>query len=287
MRDTHPLSPSVVVGIDGSRNALTAALWAVDEAIDRDIPLRLVYAIEPHRASTSPEESASALATAETAVRMAFVAIESTSKPVKIEVEILQGRPADMLLQASRAASMICVGPIGIKNTTAGRIGSTAAALATAAHCPLAIIRGYDPSKEPGSVVAEVDSSPDSDAVLLRGIDEALLRKAPLVVVSSWRPSVTDVHDPPAVAEQNRLVTAQLSRRLAPSIRRHLDLDVTPVAIHGSLLTYLSRHAQSTQLVIVGRRRAHGISEMVGPPCYAALRDTDCSVLVCHPTNCL
>jgi nucleotide-binding universal stress UspA family protein len=287
MRDTHPLSPSVVVGIDGSRNSLTAALWAVDEAIDRDIPLRLVYAIEPQPASSSPEESASALATAETAVRMAFVAIESTNKPVKIEVEILQGRPTDMLLQAGRAAAMICVGPIGIKNATAGRIGSTAAALAAAAHCPVAIIRGYDPAKEPGSVVAEVDSSPDSDAVLLRGIDEALLRNAPLVVVAAWQPSVTDVHDPPAVAEQNRLVTAQLSRRLAPSIRRHLDLDVTPVAIHGSLLNYLSRHAQSTQLVIVGRRRAHGISEMVGPPCYAALRDTDCSVLVCHPTNCL
>jgi nucleotide-binding universal stress UspA family protein len=76
----------VVVGIDGSRNSLTAALWAVDEAVDRDIPLRLVYAIEPDRAATSPEESARALATAETVVRMAFVAIESTNRPVKIEV---------------------------------------------------------------------------------------------------------------------------------------------------------------------------------------------------------
>ena len=41
-----PYSPSVVVGIDGSRAALDAALWAVDEAVSRDIPLRLVYAID-------------------------------------------------------------------------------------------------------------------------------------------------------------------------------------------------------------------------------------------------
>jgi nucleotide-binding universal stress UspA family protein len=287
MRDTHPPSPSVVVGIDGSRNSLTAALWAVDEAVDRDIQLRLVYAIEPQSAAISPEESARALAKAETAVRMAFVAIESTNRPVKIEVEILQGRPTDMLLEAGRAAAMICVGPIGIKNATAARTGSTAAGLATRAHCPVAIIRGYDPSNQPGSIVAEVDSSPGSAAVLQCGIDEALLRNAPLVVVSAWQSSVTDVHDSHAVAEQNRLIRARLSRRLTRSTRRYPELDVTPVAVHGGLLDYLSRHAQSTQLVIVGRRRAHGISEMVGPPCYAALRDTDCSVLVCDPVNSL
>ena len=40
--------PTVVVGIDGSRSAVDAALWAVDEAVSRDIPLRLVYAIDPN-----------------------------------------------------------------------------------------------------------------------------------------------------------------------------------------------------------------------------------------------
>lgn len=35
------LTPSaIVVGIDGSRAAIQAALWAVDEAVSRDIPLR-------------------------------------------------------------------------------------------------------------------------------------------------------------------------------------------------------------------------------------------------------
>ncbi|CAN5852947.1 universal stress protein [soil metagenome] len=285
MRDTQPSPSSVVVGIDGSRNSLTAALWAVDEAIARDIPLRLVYAIDAEHTATNAEESARVLAKAETAVRMAFMAIESTNKPVKIEVEILQGRPTDVMLQAARAAEMICVGPIGLKNAAAGRIGSTAAALASRARCPVAIVRGYDPLVKTGSVVAEVDSSPDSDAVLERGIKEALLRNAPLVVISAWQTKGGDVFDAQAVAERNQQVRAELSRRLAHCTRQHPELDVTPVAAHGSLLTYLSRHAQSTQLVVVGRRRAHGIAEMVGPPCYAALRDSDCSVLVCAPPN--
>jgi nucleotide-binding universal stress UspA family protein len=286
MRDIHPPSPSVVVGIDGSRSALTAALWAVDEAVDRDIPLRLVCAIEPREAAMSSEDAAHALATAEIAVRHAFTAVEATDKPVKVEVEILQGRATDKLLQASRAAAMLCVGVMGTKHATAGRVGSTAAELATRAQCPVAIIRGFDPSPtKPGSVLVEVDASSESDVVLQRGIDEALLRNAPLVVVSVWQPHLTDNHDGSAVAEQDRRVTVELNRRLQRSIRRHPGLDARPVAVHGSLLDYLSHHAQSVQLVVVGRRRTHGVAEMVGPPSYVALHGTDCSVLVCDPHN--
>jgi len=88
MRDHYSPSPSVVVGIDGSRSAVHAALWAVDEAISRDIPLRLIYAIDPaDTTSTDPEDAARDLAKADVAVRHAFTAVESTDKPVKIEVE--------------------------------------------------------------------------------------------------------------------------------------------------------------------------------------------------------
>lgn len=36
-------SNPIVVGIDGSTAALKAAEWAVDEAVSRDIPLRLIH----------------------------------------------------------------------------------------------------------------------------------------------------------------------------------------------------------------------------------------------------
>lgn len=288
MRDTVPPSPSVVVGIDGSRSSLTAALWAVDEAVARDIPLRLVYAIAQPDTPRTPDDSARALAAAEIAVRHAFVAVESTNKPVKIEVEILQGRPSEKLLEASRAAAMICIGAVGTKHATAGKLGTTAAALSSRAHCPVAVVRGFDPSpRTPQSVVVEVDRSHDGNAVLQLGIEEALLRHAPLVAVAAWQPHVTDIHDSHAVAEQNRQVRADVDRRLAWFTRKYPDLDVHSVAVHGSLLDYLSRHAKSTQLVIVGHGRALGVAEMIGPPSYAALQDTSCSVLVCHPQNSL
>ena len=36
--------PTVVVGVDGSRAGVSAALWAVDEAVGRGLALRLVAA---------------------------------------------------------------------------------------------------------------------------------------------------------------------------------------------------------------------------------------------------
>ena len=62
--------PSIVVGIDGSRTAVRAALWAIDEAVSRDVPLRLVGA------ANSPAERAEA----ELAVRSAAAAVASRAR---------------------------------------------------------------------------------------------------------------------------------------------------------------------------------------------------------------
>ncbi|AFE16903.1 hypothetical protein MRGA327_12485 [Mycobacterium tuberculosis RGTB327] len=72
MNQSHK-PPSIVVGIDGSKPAVQAALWAVDEAASRDIPLRLLYAIEPDDPGYAAHGAAARkLAAAENAVRYAF-----------------------------------------------------------------------------------------------------------------------------------------------------------------------------------------------------------------------
>ena len=279
MGESYPTPQSVVVGFDGSRAALDAALWAVDEAASRDIPLRLLYAIDPAGADT--RDAAHELATAEIAVRYAFTAVEATEKPVKIEVEILQEKPARALAAASRSAAMICVGADGLRNATRGRIGSTAAALANSAHCPVAIIRrqSVSMSTNPGAILVEVDEWPTGSAVLQCGVDEARLRGAPLRVLTTWQSRFTDVHDARAVTDGNRLAQAQLDRRLARWRRLCPDLDIASVTNHGSTLNYLARHAASVQLVVIG---CVGAGELVGPAGLAVLHDTDCSVLTCH-----
>ena len=274
------IPPSIVVGVDGSRGARRAALWALDEAVSRDIPLRLIYAIDSPAAA--PEEEGQLLAGAESAIRQAADAVEATARAVKLETDILHGRPIATLVAASRWAAMICVGEVGLKNFDSDRIGSTATALVTSAHCPVAIVRGQDTlaGRDPGWVVVELDESPDSAAVLQFGVQEARLRCAPLRVLASWQSRYTDVHDSHAVSDGNRMVRAQLDRRLSHWKNQYPDLDARPVAIHGNVLHYLAKHAGSIQLVVVGARNARGIEELLGPTGSAALHNTDCSTLI-------
>ncbi|MBJ7338125.1 universal stress protein [Mycolicibacterium sp.] len=289
MQDTHRPSSSVVVGIDGSRAGVTAALWAVDEAVDRDVPLRLLCAIEPDAHSDGhPEIAAQRLATAELAVRYAFAAVEATNEPVKVEVEILQAKPSVALLQASRSAAMLCVGAIGLKHTSMGRLGSTAATLASSAHCPVAIVRGTEAGiVPPRPVLVEVDEMITSTDVLQLGIAQARLRGVPLRVLTTWQSRYTDIHDANAVTDGNRRAKAQLDRRLAWWVRRNPDIDIKSVVAHCSTLNYLAHHAKNIQLVVVGRERARGLGDVVGAAVEVALHDTGCSVLVCEPHNAL
>ena len=179
MREIPPPSPAVVVGIDGSRGAVDTALWAIDEAVERDLPLRLVYAIaDRDRGAVDAQNIAHDFATGEAAVRYAAMAIESVDKPVKIEVEIVQGRPATALLSASRDAAMLCVGALGVDRATGKRVGSTVTELLARAHCPVAIVRPNRlNTREPGWIVTEFDESPDGSTVLGLALDEARMRQ--------------------------------------------------------------------------------------------------------------
>jgi nucleotide-binding universal stress UspA family protein len=263
---------SIVVGVDGSRTAVRAALWAIDEAVSRDIPLHLVAV------ANSPAERADA----ELAMHAAAAAVEATGRPVDLDTHVRDGEPTPILLKHSGAAAMVCVGAVGRRHFDRNRLGSTTGALVAAAHCPIAVVRGDDESAtEPGGwVVVELDETPDSAAVLQFGVAEARLRNAPLRVLGAWQSRYTDVHDSRAVADGNRLVRSQLDRRLSQWRHLYPDLDAKPVAIHGSALNYLSKHAGEIQLVVVGAPNATGVGELLGPMGLTTLNDTDCTILV-------
>ena len=211
-------------------------------------------------------------------------AVEATDKPVKIEVEITEGPPVATLVRASRSAAMVCVGAVGSDHFQPDRVGSTAAAVATSAQCPVAVIHGFGrpTRRHRGWVVVEVDKSPDNGVVLGAAVDEARLRNAPLRVITCWSaPSC----DKGAVAEGDHRIHARLTRRLSPWRRRYPDLRIEPVAVHGSILDYLAKSAADVQLLVVGARDAQHLAELVGPAGNSALRDSDHAVLVVDRQN--
>ncbi len=271
----------IVVGVDGSKAAVQAALWAVDEAVSREVPLRLVCAIEPAEKPDDQEQAAKRLAAAETAARHVAMAVDASDKTVKIEVEIDQDRPVAVLLKASRSAAMVCIGAVGLHHYQPGRLGSTAAAVATSARCPVAIIRdGGLAGPDPGCIIVEADNSPHTGVLLETAMEEARLRSAPLRVLACWRTHGGEIRGTQELADANRQVRAELDRRLAHWRRSCPDLDVQAVAVHGSLVDYLTDNAGKVQLVVVGSRDHLTVQQLLAPTGNAVLRRLGCSLLI-------
>jgi len=72
---------SVVVGVDGLKAALNVAKWAVDEAVSRQLPVRLVYvAARGEMGVASGSTSGWDLECGETALCQAGVAMQELSE---------------------------------------------------------------------------------------------------------------------------------------------------------------------------------------------------------------
>jgi nucleotide-binding universal stress UspA family protein len=280
MLETFP-PKSVVVGIDGSQAAIRAALWAVDEVAGTDIPLRLLYVRHLSPAPTRGEARA-AIATAEEAVYDAYHAITAVGKPVKVEMEIVEGPSVPALIHASKSTPLICVGDVGSGQSSPAGFGSTATALVHAAHSSVAVIRG-DHSQERSKnrcVVAHVAGCADDKAVLEFAFEEALRRSAPLVVMAAWQSGFDDLRDDALIHDHERRMRAILDRYVALWTPHYPEAHVRTNAAYGPLLKYLAEHASSIQLVIVGATQTHQVQELISPAADSALRHSDFALLV-------
>lgn len=92
---TRPHAPSpIVVGIDGSDAAVAAARWAAEEAVARDVPLRLIHAADVAAVPSGPGECFGRhLTHAEPMLRAAQAAVAATGKTVKVETGVVTAGP--------------------------------------------------------------------------------------------------------------------------------------------------------------------------------------------------
>lgn len=250
MSNLYP-APAIVVGIDGSRAATHAAVWAIDEAVSRDIPLRLVYVVDPGDACGVRDDD-TRLAVAHAALTDAHRAIDAAGKPVKVETDILWGKTVFKLTEESRSAVMICVGRIGINHACRGG-PSVASSLVAMALCPVAVIQ-QSASRPATPRVSSVVVDVDNGTVLRHAFEEARLRRATLraVTISS---SARDG------APGNPTAHAQLDRRLARWTRLYPDVHAEQVVAGGSVERYLRTHHEAGLLLVTDSYRAERLCD--------------------------
>jgi len=104
--NTCNVSP-VIVGIDGSQAAIHAAELGGSRRPSAEVFRFLLLAI-------CPEDDRRDVEPVEASLRAARVVVETTGRSVKVETEILRGRPAAILVSESEDAEMDWVGSTGI-----------------------------------------------------------------------------------------------------------------------------------------------------------------------------
>jgi nucleotide-binding universal stress UspA family protein len=270
MFDRYP-PKSVVVGVDGSRAAIRAARWAVDEVALTDTPLRLLYVTKPNPGASSAEAEA-ALVAAEEVIHNACRAIDEMGRPVKIETEIIEGHPVAGLIDASRSTTLLCVGDTGAAQHPDVWLGSTAKELAESGHCTVAIVRGD--RRDTGAVgegwiVALADESPDGIDVLQMALHEAQHRCAPLRVLTAAELPSSNFRDPDAS-----------DSHMQRCVDDYADVEIETFHSEGSFLNYLTEHAASIELAVIGAAQAGELQQLLGAPGAMALRDSHFSLLV-------
>lgn len=267
-------SAPVVVGVDGSDAAINATQWAVDEAISRDVALRIVHVTRIEGDETAPADGFRLeVQYAESSLRAATAAVKATGKPVTVETQILWGSPDTALIDESRNAALICVGSVGIGAMARELLGSTAATLAEKALCPVAIIRTPHRTPTGGSdwIVAVVEDHADNESVIEHAMEEARLRKAPVLAVGVWQ------------EELGETPYDELDRRVEKWKQRYPDVHVYPVAARVGVARFLADNKdKSVQLAVVGGAAADQVAHIVGPHSHPLVPHGECSVLVVH-----
>ncbi|KDP05349.1 universal stress protein [Mycobacterium avium] len=237
MSTAYP-APAIVVGVDGSRAAMHAAVWAIDEAVGRDIPLRLVYVIDPHGApgGHGPDTR---LAAARAALADAHRAVDAFAQPVKVETEILWGNTAFKLLEQSRSAVMLCVGQIGLNHACHGG-PAIATSLVRSALCPVAVVQ-QAPSLPAAARVSGVVAEVDNGTVLRHAFEEARLRGVGLCAVG------------------NPSARVELERRLARWMRLYPDVQAESAVLTGGVEQHLRAEHRAGRLLVTDAYRAEAL----------------------------
>ncbi|WP_078316474.1 universal stress protein [Mycobacterium sp. D16Q16] len=287
--------PYILVGIDGSASALHALTWAGAEAERRNLPLRLVHAVDYGSfgygfnlsASTSfydhlDTDGVKFLDRAKEHVLALHPTLEVAAAKVTAQ-------PVPTLVELSKDAFITVVGSSGLGRFTGMMAGSVSVALTARGHSPVAVVResGTPPA---GPVVVGVSGSPSSEEAIAWAFEEASMRDAELVAVhaggdvppsyvyayTAWSAMDWDI------AEQQQAEV--LAERLAGWQEKYPDVSVRRVVAMGNPADILLHRARHAQLLVVGSRgRGDVAGFFLGSTSHALIHQAPCPVLVARP----
>jgi nucleotide-binding universal stress UspA family protein len=133
----------IVVGVDGSVPSGAALAWAVRQARLTGAVVEAVIAweIPSTYGFTVPVGGIDFEGTAAQVAADAIAEVSSPDEPVTIRTKVVQGHPAQVLLDASAGAELLVIGSRGHGGFVEAMLGSVGQHCVHHATCPVVVIR--------------------------------------------------------------------------------------------------------------------------------------------------
>lgn len=288
--DEQPRQAAIVVGIDGSEQALGAVRWGAAEGERSRTPLRLVIAFDllvGDPRSNLPNEDRYRRVMLDRArhhLAAAAVAAAQQERGIAVEQDVVAGHPIPVLGRESGQARMVVIGDRGLGRVEGLMVGSVAVGLAVRAHCPVVVVRGTPP--EAGPVVVGVAGVGTDEAALAFAFDAAAARHVPLVAVHAWSDPMAEPLNRSAddLRRIGSIEGRRTAERLAGWALKYPGVVVEQVVAEGPAGRVLLDHAAHAQLLVVGSRgRGQLAGLLLGSVSHAVLHRAPCPVAVVRP----
>ncbi len=269
----------VVVGVDGSRAAVAALDWAVDDATRRGLALRVVLVREPW-APEHPRSGDSESRTEQCRRLLDAAADRARDRSPRLETTttLIIGAVVERLRTESETADTVVIGSRGLGGFAGLVLGSAGLGLAGRTHCPLVIVRGPE-SADHGEVVVGFDGSGEAEAAVGYALEQATVRRARLRVVYGRPYQVTAPH--PAGYGPLPAGDLDLDQRLLIWQERHPEVEMTGSVVAGHPVPALATASREADLVVLGSGGLGGFAAAVlGSVSHAVLHRAHCPVAV-------
>lgn len=291
----------VAVGLDGSRESLAAAHWAAREALRRNLPLRLVHAVEPR----PPRRGGSTIDTralrAKGRLRLTEANLRQCHPSLAVAPEEHHAPAAAALLDVAERVEMLVLGSRGLGGVTGFLLGSVGLSTAARATAPVVFVRSSESSVDEHvtdddglpsvqtayrDVVVGVDARTPCDELLAFAFETAAARGSGLHAVYAWHlPPEYGYEAGPMVERTGPRSGSEAAQALTGALQRwsakYPGVPVTERVTTGRASRALLRAAAQAGLLVVGRNTHRSrVGMRLGPVAHMAIHHARCPVAV-------
>ncbi|AWN30550.1 universal stress protein [Streptomyces sp. NEAU-S7GS2] len=281
----------VTIGLDGTLQSLSAALWAAREAELRQARLRLLHAWIPPapQPTRAPPGEAAQDYRPDRITDEARAVVVSSHPGLPVDVSLVPGDPLDALAKAAEQSDLLVLGSRGLGAAARFTLGEIGLELVTRTAVPTVLVRAQQDTPArigSSSVAVGVSLHAACDGLLAFAFETAARRAIALRAVHGRRLCAYAYNrgggvDRTAAEESLQIARHELAAVLRPWRGKFPDVHVDEQVILESPAPALLHGTANAELLVVGRRhRGHLLPPRIGHVVQAAVHHAPCPVAI-------